>query len=499
MRAIRFTCFFIFLSFSIGISSQSIWNRKHLEEVREHIHALPYSIAYRQLKKDADLLLTKTPVSVMDKQKTAVSGDKHDYMSQARYYWPNPKKANGLPYISLDGQSNPEIYELDRERLGEMTSRIVTLSLTWFFSRDERYAIKAREQIYTWFFNKETLMNPHFKYAQIVRGENNDKGRSYGLIDGYSFIEMLDAVQLLESSKCFTRQDSQKLKRWFSLFLKWYIESSQGRKENRAANNHSLAYHVQVTAFALYCGNKKLVEKYIRMFPEARVFKQTEPDGRQPQELRRTLAYGYSEFNIRHMIDMFMLAKNYGLNIDRATSTDGRSFYKAVDFLIPYLGEPVSQWPYKQISEWDEKQQDFCKDLYLSYILDPERKDYLKLFHKFSRVKDSDRWNLLYYDYQDINENPMSFIDNQLRILLRNTQKAILLSNNKSLVSPRTINKDGSLRMVTSRDWCSGFFPGLLWMMYQYNGNEFWRKQATIQTLLLEDLKTMQELMIWDS
>lgn len=231
MRAIRFTCFFIFLSFSIGISSQSIWNRKHLEEVREHIHALPYSIAYRQLKKDADLLLTKTPVSVMDKQKTAVSGDKHDYMSQARYYWPNPKKANGLPYISLDGQSNPEIYELDRERLGEMTSRIVTLSLTWFFSRDERYAIKAREQIYTWFFNKETLMNPHFKYAQIVRGENNDKGRSYGLIDGYSFIEMLDAVQLLESSKCFTRQDSQKLKRWFSLFLKWYIESSQGGKK----------------------------------------------------------------------------------------------------------------------------------------------------------------------------------------------------------------------------------------------------------------------------
>ena len=32
----------------------------------------------------------------------------------------------------------------------------------------------------------------------------------------------------------------------------------------------------------------------------------------------------------------------------------------------------------------------------------------------------------------------------------------------KMLVSPRNIEPDGSLRLVASRDWCSGFFPGEL-------------------------------------
>lgn len=47
-------------------------------------------------------------------------------------------------------------------------------------------------------------------------GTHNDKGRCYGLIDTYSFIEMLDAVALLEQSKAFTTQDSKQLKKWFS-------------------------------------------------------------------------------------------------------------------------------------------------------------------------------------------------------------------------------------------------------------------------------------------
>ena len=31
---------------------------------------------------------------------------------------------------------------------------------------------------------------------------------------------------------------------------------------------------------------------------------------------------------------------------------------------------------------------------------------------------------------------------------------------------PRCVEKDGSLRLVGERDWCSGFFPGELWLMY---------------------------------
>ena len=65
-------------------------------------------------------------------------------MSQARYYWPDPSKPDGLPYISHDGKSNPELDKLDRNRLGETAQRVTTLALAWYFSGDEKYAQRQR-------------------------------------------------------------------------------------------------------------------------------------------------------------------------------------------------------------------------------------------------------------------------------------------------------------------------------------------------------------------
>ena len=55
--------------------------------------------AIRALEQDAAKALAMTPVSVMDKEVTPPSGDKHDYMSQAPYWWPDPAKPDGRPYI----------------------------------------------------------------------------------------------------------------------------------------------------------------------------------------------------------------------------------------------------------------------------------------------------------------------------------------------------------------------------------------------------------------
>lgn len=490
-RRVKSILSIVLFAISIGAYSQSVWNRQQLEQVREHIAAPAYSVAYRQLIKEAEGLMNTTPVSVMMKKGVAASGDKHDYLSQARYYWPNPKSPNGLPYISHDGKSNPEIAELDRDRLATMCGRVQTLVLAWYFCRDERFAQKAVEQLRTWFLNKDTRMNPQMEYAQIVRGANGDKGRSYGLIDGYSFIEMLEAVQLLSESKSYTKQDDAQLKEWFSKFLNWYLNSEQGKGESRATNNHSLAYHVQVVAYALFCGNMELADKYINNFTKERVFKQIEPDGKQPRELRRTLAFGYSEFNLHHMIDLFLLARKRNMNIDDMTSPDGRNFYKAVDFLVPYVGQSKDKWPYQQISEWDEKQQDFCKDLYSSWILQPNRTDYLQLFEKYAKVSPADRWNLLFL-HPEGNGSAIPSLDKQLKYAVESVNQALDTAENKQLVSPRTINKDGSLRMVVAKDWCSGFFPGVLWMMYQSTHEVYWKTQADKFTMPLQILSDYQ-------
>ncbi|MCE4564005.1 glycoside hydrolase family 88 protein [Maribellus sp. CM-23] len=53
------------------------------------------------------------------------------------------------------------------------------------------------------------------------------------------------------------------------------------------------------------------------------------------------------------------------------------------------------------------------------------------------------------------------------------------------LTSPRTV-ENGKLKLVASRDWTSGFFPGNLWMIEELTGDTTWRSIATEFTLPLE-------------
>ena len=60
--------------------------------------------AYAQLVLAADKALLEGPFSVTDKSKLPPSGNKNDY-ARSRYWWPDPTKADGLPYIRRDGRN----------------------------------------------------------------------------------------------------------------------------------------------------------------------------------------------------------------------------------------------------------------------------------------------------------------------------------------------------------------------------------------------------------
>ena len=186
-----------------------IWDASRLMEVKEKINKSDetYLPAYRILMEKAEKHLNTEFYSVMQKKHVSPTGDKHDYMSMAPYTWPNPDTPNGLPYITRDGERNPELNEYDRNPLGSMCEMVVNLSLANFFTSKPEYAEKAAEQVRIWFLNPETKMNPHLTYAQFIPGVNNGVGRSYGIIDVYSFIEMLDAVALLQYSKALSSED----------------------------------------------------------------------------------------------------------------------------------------------------------------------------------------------------------------------------------------------------------------------------------------------------
>lgn len=268
----------------------------------------------------------------------------------------------------------------------------MSLSYAYYFTLDERYAAKATDNLKVWFLNEDTRMNPNLNYAQMIPGRNGGKGRAEGIIDTYSFIYIVDCIRMLETSDAMDCETYTRLKEWFSTFADWLLTSDIGKDEYNAKNNHGLAYDIQVTAYALFAGRNDVADKFIADFPERRLFAQIEPDGSQPLELERTIALHYSVFNIEHAMDMCDLAKARGVELFNATSPDGRSISKAIDFIRVYLGKSQKEFPYKQIKEWDENQNKLCWMLRRSTFFKPNT-EFDKLFDGYCKTPTTDmKW-----------------------------------------------------------------------------------------------------------
>lgn len=87
------------------------------------------------------------------------------------------------------------------------------------------------------------------------------------------------------------------------------------------------------------------------------------------------------------------------------------------------------------------------------------------------------------------NQEAWKAAEGQLRFLVEQTAQGRKLTTDKSKLMPRCVEKDGSLRLVGIGDWCSGFFAGELWQMWQHTQEDFWRELAVSNTWKLEDLK----------
>jgi unsaturated chondroitin disaccharide hydrolase len=93
----------------------------------------------------------------------------------------------------------------------------------------------------------------------------------------------------------------------------------------------------------------------------------------------------------------------------------------------------------------------------------------------------------------DLVKQNFDFASEQLTYALQEIESAkanddrdSLSKAEKPLVSPRTLDENGKLKLVVSRDWTSGFFPGELWYMYEYTKDPKWEEQARAFTANLE-------------
>ena len=338
-----------------------LWDPQRLDACRGKTQLIA------QLRTQADHLLDLPLLSVMDKSTTPPSGSKHDYMSQAPYFWYDSSKPNGLPYIRRDGQRNPEIYKItDHKNLAELDSRVQTLALAAYLTDDPRYAEKAAQLLRHWFLDDATRMNPNLEYGQGIPGINT--GRGIGIIETIPLIGIADAATLLESigaeagpkatparatTQAWTPTDAQSLRHWYSQYLDWMLTSKNGREEHAAANNHGTWYLAQGTAIALYTGDAAKAHTLAEE-GKAKMDHQIQADGRMPEELARTNGLGYSTYNLQAFFTLARLADHAGVHLWTYTDAQHGSIHAAFNWLLPYaLGQ--QPWQYQQIGGYNKE------------------------------------------------------------------------------------------------------------------------------------------------
>jgi hypothetical protein len=348
---------FAFIAFCKSTSAQTpgvlLMDGGHLVALKKKIQQkdAPTLQLVTALRKQADELLGMKPVSVTDKAFTPPSGDKHDYMSQAPYFWYDSSKPNGLPYMRKDGVRNPEINKItDHRNLGELDNACRTLSLAWYLTGDEKYAAKASALLQYWFINDATKMNPNLNYAQAIPGITN--GRGIGIIETIALTGIADAVNLLKGSKSFTDKDNKSMHDWYTKYLNWMLTSKNGNEEHAAKNNHGTWFYAQAIDFALFTGNtakaKELAEE-----SKKRIDSQIDASGKMQLELARTNGLSYSTFNLQAWFRVATLAQRTGINLWQYVNPQGASIRTALDWLLPYaLGEKT--WTYQQIGEYNK-------------------------------------------------------------------------------------------------------------------------------------------------
>ncbi len=330
------------------------WPAQNLASARDRLAQGDAALqpALDQLRKDADRALEVRPLSVMDKLAAPPSGDKHDYVSRAPYWWPDPQNPKG-PYIRHDGLRNPESEDAkfsDYPSWTKVSAAIETLGLAYYFTRNEAYAEHAAKLVRTWFLDPATRMNPNINFGQYVSGVND--GREEGVLEFRPLMGVCDALALLTGSTAWTAKDDRAFRDWLTPYVTWVRESRLGRTEAAAVNNHGTWCDAQMADLALVLGQHDQARALLGAGLQKRLAYQVEPDGRQPLELARTKSLNYSLLNLEGLFSLARLGAQVDVDWWNYTTPDGRSLRIALRYLAPYA-DPAKPWPKEDVVAGD--------------------------------------------------------------------------------------------------------------------------------------------------
>ncbi|KAN0114323.1 Alginate lyase domain containing protein [Russula decolorans] len=309
-------------------------------------------VAQQSIIQWADWLAAQGPWSVTtSKPFPAPSNDTHDYLSWARYYWPNCTGVGNTaqltpqqiwvtcPYYRRDGETNPDTDTVDnRGAFVNMSDAVLYNALAWAVNGSSHYATNVASWINTWFIANDTHMNPNLNYGQVVRGpgQTSHAGRSSGVIDLKCMVKVVNAVLVLRAGGApgWTSAIDLGLVNWTRSYIKWLTSSQVALAAAVAPNNHGSYYYNQLAALQILvndtAGANATIQKYFSTLYKSQI----SADGEQPLEAVRTRPYHYRCFNIAAMITNARLGSHLGFNAWNLTTSSGSTINSALDFTM---------------------------------------------------------------------------------------------------------------------------------------------------------------------
>jgi len=300
--------------------------------------------ARQELRASAEQALLRGPFSVIDKSGRAPSGDPHDYLQPAPYWWPDPHKPDGLPFIRRDGQHAPgtalyaagnEAY--DRTRLQRLLDDTTVLALAAAVLGEPRYASHAARLVRTWFVDPETRMNPNMRYAQVRWGRDNNEGPGYGILELADLYFFLDAVRLIERSGALEERDGQAFRAWLRSYCEWLDTAPAAIFEFYRLNNHGVFFDLQRAALAAFLGDGAALAK-AGLHARERIADQIAADGSLPEELSRTRPRHYVMFGLQGWTALARILSSVGDDLWQYRAKNGQGLVAALRWAAAHAG-----------------------------------------------------------------------------------------------------------------------------------------------------------------
>ena len=329
-----------------GTARTFIWNIDDLTAAKQaYQQGDPSTVTYvNQVVGLANTFATWGPWSVLDDGLIPPSGDQHDYLSYGSYWWPNPNTPDGLPWIARDGYVNPASAG-DITSMSTFSQASEALSLAYFMTGNENYAIALARDMRAWFLDPATKMNASQQYALIIPGIEPTAYDSSGFRNSMRVI--FDAAGILEKSPNWTLADQGALQQWATDFVNFVDTSDEGQAQFDNPANHGTSFDVNKAILSLYAGDTQKAHDAIETYMLYRMPGQFNEDGSFVYEMQRADNLLYTRYHLSVIADLALMAKNYFPDLDlwNYTTPQGMNLRQAFDFAIPYFENP-SSWPY---------------------------------------------------------------------------------------------------------------------------------------------------------